>query len=182
MNSLSRTHSRRTALGCATKVRRTAECYPSTSKRIRLQYVYVGSILCLGKCLASRPHTSFAFGRKPDLELLATNLETWNLESRHYPLLDYGMLCKSVNLALIEGETFAPWLKILLTTVGCERLRSHHWRKLPGLRENGRVGGRKSEFLKYLFYTTIVAPWLKTPGLNLNGRIAGTNQRMCDSD
>ncbi len=43
---------RQTAFGCVTNVRRTAECYPSTvgtSKGIRIQYVYVGSIRCLGE-------------------------------------------------------------------------------------------------------------------------------------
>ncbi len=41
---------RQTAFGCVTNVRQTAECYPSTvgtSKGIRVQYVYVGSICCL---------------------------------------------------------------------------------------------------------------------------------------
>ncbi len=47
------TEARQTAFGCATNVRRTAECYPltvSTSKGIRVQYVYVGSIRCFGEC------------------------------------------------------------------------------------------------------------------------------------
>ncbi len=44
---------RQTAFGCAMNVRQTAECYPSTvgtSKKIRVQYVYVGLIRCLGEC------------------------------------------------------------------------------------------------------------------------------------
>ncbi len=44
---------RQTAFGFVTNVRRTAKCYPSTvgtSKGIRVQYVYVGSIRCLGEC------------------------------------------------------------------------------------------------------------------------------------
>ncbi len=44
---------KQTAFGCATNVRRTAECYSSTvstSKGIRIQCVYVGSIRCLGEC------------------------------------------------------------------------------------------------------------------------------------
>ncbi len=43
---------KQTAFSCVTNVRRTAECYPSTvgtSKGIRVQYVYVGSIRCLGE-------------------------------------------------------------------------------------------------------------------------------------
>ncbi len=43
---------RQTAFGYVTNVRRTAECYPSTVgtlKGIRVQYVYVGSIRCLGE-------------------------------------------------------------------------------------------------------------------------------------
>ncbi len=44
---------RRTAFGCVTNIRQTAKCYLSTigtSKGIRVQYIYVGSISCLGKC------------------------------------------------------------------------------------------------------------------------------------
>ncbi len=47
------TKARQTAFGCVTNVWRTVECYPSTvgtSKGIRVQYVYVGSIRCLGEC------------------------------------------------------------------------------------------------------------------------------------
>ncbi len=47
------TEARQTAFGCVTNVRRTAECYPSTvgtSNGIRVQYVHVGSIRCLGEC------------------------------------------------------------------------------------------------------------------------------------
>ncbi len=46
------TEARQTAFGCARKVQRIDECYPSTigtSKRIRIQYAYVGLIRCLGK-------------------------------------------------------------------------------------------------------------------------------------
>ncbi len=42
-----------TAFGCATTIQQTDECYPSTvgtSNRIHIQYVYVGSICCLGVC------------------------------------------------------------------------------------------------------------------------------------
>ncbi len=44
---------RQTAFGCATNIWQTAKHYPltiSTSKGIRIQYVYVGSIRCLGEC------------------------------------------------------------------------------------------------------------------------------------
>ncbi len=44
---------RQTAFGCVTNVRRTAKYYPptaGTSKGICVQYVYVGSIRCLGEC------------------------------------------------------------------------------------------------------------------------------------
>ncbi len=48
------TEVRQTAFGCATNVQQTAEwCYSSTvgtSKGIRIQYVYVGSIRYLGQC------------------------------------------------------------------------------------------------------------------------------------
>ncbi len=47
------TEARQTAFGCATNVRQTVECYPSTistSKEIRIQYIYVGLIRCLGEC------------------------------------------------------------------------------------------------------------------------------------
>ncbi len=47
------TETRQTAFGSVTNVRRTAECDLSTvgtSKGIRIQYVYVGSICCLGEC------------------------------------------------------------------------------------------------------------------------------------
>ncbi len=44
---------RQTAFECAINIGQTAECYPSTvgtSKGICIQYVYVGSIRCLGEC------------------------------------------------------------------------------------------------------------------------------------
>ncbi len=47
------TEARQTAFSYVTNVRQTAKCYPSTvgtSKRIRIQYIYVGPICCLGKC------------------------------------------------------------------------------------------------------------------------------------
>ncbi len=46
------TEARQTAFGCATNIWQTDKCYPSTvgtSKGIHMQYVYVGSICCLGK-------------------------------------------------------------------------------------------------------------------------------------
>ncbi len=44
---------RQTAFSCVTNIRQTAKYYPSTvgtSKGIRVQYVYVGPICCLGEC------------------------------------------------------------------------------------------------------------------------------------
>ncbi len=78
------TEGRQTAFGCATNVRQTAKCYPSTvstSKGIHIQYVYVGSIRCHGKCRTvyeptihsasalnrMRRSRLFAFGCKPGL-------------------------------------------------------------------------------------------------------------------
>ncbi len=68
------TEARQTAFGCATNVPQTAKCYPltvGTSKGICIQYIYVGSICCLGKCrivytctihsALTRQHASFAF-------------------------------------------------------------------------------------------------------------------------
>ncbi len=69
------TEVRQTAFSYAMNVRQTAERYPSTVgtlKGIHIQYVYVGSIWCIGECrtvyqmycmfyLASLPHAPFPF-------------------------------------------------------------------------------------------------------------------------
>ncbi len=69
------TKARQTALICKTDVQRTVEWYASTvgtSKRICIQYIYIGFIRCLCVCrtvvhmyhtfcLVSLPHASFAF-------------------------------------------------------------------------------------------------------------------------
>ncbi len=47
------TKARQKAFGYTTNIRQTAECYPSTagtSKRIGIQYNYIGSIRCLREC------------------------------------------------------------------------------------------------------------------------------------
>ncbi len=76
---------RQTAFSCATNIRQTAKCYLSTvgtSKGIHIQYIYVGSSRCLGKCWTVyectvhsasalvRIRVPFACRYKPGLRLL----------------------------------------------------------------------------------------------------------------
>ncbi len=73
---------RQTAFGCVTNIRRTSKCYLSTvgtSKGICVQYIFVGSIRCLGECrtiykfthinvrIVFTSHAAFAFRCKPTL-------------------------------------------------------------------------------------------------------------------